>query len=411
MAYGAMLSLLNFALAAVALPSPQFEPLPGIPLTCPTPATITGYNNTRLPNPFLFNDGHPVISVEDWACRRAQISALIQGYEAGFLPPRPQIVEPSFTQNGTSGTLGVTAGFQNKTISFSSPITFPSGKAPSGGWPLLIVYDGLSIPVPDGIATLIFTNDALALQNDLTSRGQGLFFDLYGSDASASSMTAWVWGVSRIIDALELSPQANINLKKLAVTGCSRDGKGTLMAGAFETRIALTIPQESGSGGDTCWRLSKFEQDSGDDVQQATEIVQENVWFSPTFDQYVNDISVLPYDHHMLAAMVAPRALISFENTDVEWLSPLSAFGCMSAAHTVYEALGIPSNHGFVQAGNHSHCDFPESQNADLFAFFDKFLLNEDANTNVFTTNGVFNGTVWDPSYWINWKTPSLGIL
>ena len=65
-------------------------------------------------------------------------------------------------------------------------------------------------------------------------------------------MTAWVWGVSRIIDALELSPRANINLNKLAVTGCSRDGKGALMAGAFETRIALTIPQESGSGGDTC---------------------------------------------------------------------------------------------------------------------------------------------------------------
>ena len=65
-------------------------------------------------------------------------------------------------------------------------------------------------------------------------------------------MTAWVWGVSRIIDALELSPHANINLNKLAVTGCSRDGKGALMAGAFETRIALTIPQESGSGGDTC---------------------------------------------------------------------------------------------------------------------------------------------------------------
>jgi hypothetical protein len=84
------------------------------------------------------------------------------------------------------------------------------------------------------------------------SRGVGLFFDVYGANATASAMTAWVWGVSRIIDVLERTPMANINTKKIAVTGCSRDGKGALMAGAFETRITLTIPQESGSGGDTC---------------------------------------------------------------------------------------------------------------------------------------------------------------
>ena len=89
-------------------------------------------------------------------------------------------------------------------------------------------------------------------QNDQSSRGVGLFFDLFGANATASSMSAWVWGVSRIIDSLELTPKAGINLEKIAVTGCSRDGKGALMAGAFEPRIALTIPQESGSGGDTC---------------------------------------------------------------------------------------------------------------------------------------------------------------
>ena len=255
----------------------------------------------------------------------------------------------------------------------------------------------------------MYDNDQIAEQNDLSSRGQGLFYDVYGSDATASAMTAWVWGVSRIIDALEQTPAANINTAKIAVTGCSRDGKGALMAGAFETRIALTVPQESGSGGDTCWRLSKYEQDSGDVVQQATEIVTEDPWFSENFDNYVYNISELPYDHHSLAAMVAPRALLSYENTEYEWLSPLSAYGCMTAAHTVYEALGISDYHGFVQVGNHSHCYFPDTLDDSLYAFFDRFLLDEtDTNTDYFTTNGAFNGTVWDPSYWINWTTPDL---
>jgi hypothetical protein len=244
-------------------------------------------------------------------------------------------------------------------------------------------------------------------------------------------MTAWVWGISRVIDGLEANPSANINLNKLAVTGCSRDGKGALMAGAFEPRIALTIPQESGSGGDTCvsdislhglrltcadglgtisqWRLSKFEQDSGDVVQEAVEIVQENVWFSPNFTNFVHNISTLPYDHHLLAALVAPRALISFENTDFEWLSPLSAWGCMNAAHTVFEALGIPENHGFLQQGGHAHCAFPDNQTAPLFAFFDKFLLGQqNVSTDFFATNDVFNGTVWNSTFWIDWKTPKL---
>lgn len=249
----------------------------------------------------------------------------------------------------------------------------------------------------------------MAEQNDQSSRGVGLFFDLFGVNATASSMTAWVWGVSRIIDALEETPSAKINTEKIGVTGCSRDGKGALMAGAFEPRIALTLPQESGSGGDVCWRLSLFEQNSGQDVQTATEIVQENVWFSTNFDNYVNTLEVLPYDHHMLAAMVAPRGIISFENTDVVWLSPLSAFGCMTAAHTVFEALGIASNHGFAQVGNHSHCEWPASLTPALDSFIGKFLLGQNnVTTDVFTTNNAFNNVTWDAADWIKWKTPRL---
>ncbi|EIN05317.1 hypothetical protein PUNSTDRAFT_154828 [Punctularia strigosozonata HHB-11173 SS5] len=397
-----LFSVLLFALVAVAR---------GVPprADCPTPATIPGINLTTLPDPFKLNDGTPVRTKDDFACRQKQIAALIQGYEAGFLPGKPDIVEANFTQRGTSGTLSVTAGFSNKTISFSSSLTFPSATAPTGGWPLLIAYDGASIPVPSGVATLVYNVDNIGQQNDQSSRGVGLFFQLYGSDASASAMTAWVWGLSRIIDALEATPNAHINLNKLAVTGCSRDGKGALMAGAFEPRIALTIPQESGSGGDTCWRLSKFEQDSGDVVQEAVEIVQENVWFSPNFTNYVHNISTLPYDHHLLAALVAPRALISFENTDFEWLSPLSAWGCMNAAHTVFEALGIPENHGFLQQGGHQHCQFPSNQTDPLFAFFDKFIFGEqNVSTDFFATNDVFNGTVFNSTFWIDWETPTL---
>jgi len=249
----------------------------------------------------------------------------------------------------------------------------------------------------------------MAQQDTLASRGLGLFYDLYGANASASSLTAWTWGVSRIIDILEETPEAKIDTTKIAITGCSRDGKGALTTAAFEPRIALAIVQESGSGGAACWRLSLFEQDEGADVQTATEIVQENVWFSPEFGDYVNNLSVLPFDHHLLAALVAPRGLMVLDNTDVVWLSPVSNFGCMSAARSVFQALGIEGNMGFIQQGGHSHCAFPTNQTSFVDAFFDKFLLGQtNASTEVFLTNNVWNGVPWVPSNWTNWTTPQL---
>ena len=256
---------------------------------------------------------------------------------------------------------------------------------------------------------MTYSNSDMAQQNDASSRGIGLFYDLFGANATASAMTAWAWGVSRIIDALERTPAAGINTARIGVTGCSRDGKGALVAGALEPRVRLTIPQESGSGGDACWRLSLYEQQQGSVVQTATEIVTENVWFSANFDNYVDDLAVLPFDHHMLAAMVAPRPMISFENTDYVWLSPLSSYGCMTAAHTVWAALGVPDFHGFEQVGGHAHCAWPASLSPQLNAFIDRFLLDQpDVNTTAFATNGVFNGVTWTPSDWINWTTPTL---
>ncbi|KAE9404052.1 carbohydrate esterase family 15 protein [Gymnopus androsaceus JB14] len=376
---------------------------------CSTPSSIPNFNNGALPNPFLFNDGSPVQTLDDWTCRRAQIGALILGYEGGFLPPKPETLTGSFSQSGNTGNLTFTASNGGTSISFSSPITFPNGTAPLGGWPLMIAYEGGSIPIPAGIAVLNYANSVMAQQTDLTSRGLGTFYNLYGSNATASAMTAWVWGVSRIIDILEETPQAHINTQRIGVTGCSRDGKGALMAGAFDTRIALTIPQESGSGGDAGWRISLYEQDNGAVVQTATEIVQENVWFTEGFSNFVNELNVLPYDHHSLLAMVAPRGLMAYENTDFVWLSPVSAFGCETGARTVFQALGAIDSHGFIQDGGHEHCVFPAALDASLDAFIGRFLLGQNVSTaDQFSSDMVFNNVTWNQSQWINWDTPTL---
>ena len=328
----------------------------------------------------------------------------MQTNELGIKPSKPAQLSASFANN----TLTITAGVNGKSITFSPTITYPTtGQAP---YPAVIGIDGINIPIPSGVAKITLNVDDLALQNDQSSRGVGKFFQLYGTDASAGALSAWAWGVSRVIDALEMVPSANINTQRLGVTGCSRNGKGALVAGALDERIALTIPQESGSGGAGCWRLSDYETTQGLVTQTASEIVQENVWFSTAFNKFANTtVDVLPFDHHLLAALVAPRGMFVIENSAYTWLGPWPTYGCMKAAHSAWQALGVPDKMGFWELGNHTHCQFPDAQQPALFAFINRFLLDmPDQNTTVFATDGNATSSFTIPGPFANWTVPKL---
>ncbi|KAK3402667.1 hypothetical protein B0T20DRAFT_4862 [Sordaria brevicollis] len=375
--------------------------------TCPSIPSSLGASVSTLPDPFTFAGGQKVTNRADWACRQAEIKSLFEKYELGTLPAAKPTVSASYSGN----TLTITASTGGKSTSFSVTINKPSGPGP---FPAIITYgsSGSSIPIPSGVATILFNNDDIAAQQDSSSsRGKGKFYDLHGSSHPAGALTAWSWAVSRIIDALELpsiQSQTNINPTRIGVTGCSRNGKGAFVAGALEPRIALTLPQESGAGGAGCWRLANWQNANGYKVQDAKQIVTENVWFSTAFNSYVNNVNQLPFDHHLLASLVAPRGLYIMENPDFEWLGKISTYGCMGAARKVYQGLGVVEAFGYSQVGGHNHCSFPSAQQGgELNAFVGKYLLGQGGvTTGVFRTDqnlGSFNLEGWCP-----WTVPSL---
>ncbi|PLB49905.1 hypothetical protein P170DRAFT_133501 [Aspergillus steynii IBT 23096] len=358
---------------------------------------------STLPDPFSWyplSNPDRVATKEEWECRRQHISSLLQQLELGTKPPVPANATTSFSQN----KLSITVSEGSKRITFDVTIDLPSGGG-EGPFPAMIAYGGLSLPLSSGIATITFDNGLIAQQTDQSSRGKGLFYDLYGSDHSAGALMAWAWGVSVLIDALASTPSARIDTTKLGVTGCSRNGKGALVAGAFDPRIALTVPQESGAGGSGCWRLCETENAGSGDVQTARQIVQENVWFSTDFDDYVDQVESLPFDHHMLAGLVAPRALLSVDNVGYEWLGPWSSLGCMGTARRVWEALGVSDRMGYSMSTDHSHCLFPDQQREDLDVFVRRFLLGEDANT---TVEKNYPGIEFESERWVDWDVPVL---
>jgi hypothetical protein len=370
-------------------------PLESRQAACNVPTTFPTTTNAKLPNPFKFFNGDDVKTKADFECKNKEVSAAMQAQELGTLPPKPSTV--TGTLSGSSLSISSTEG--GKTVSFSVSIKKPSG---SGPFPAIIAYGAASIPVPAGVATITFDNGVIGAQGGQSDRGKGKFFDLYGSGHSAGALTAWAWGVDRIIDALEATPAAGIDTKRLGVTGCSRNGKGAFVAAALVNRIALGIPQESGSGGAACWRISDSEKAKGKSIQTASQIVGENVWFSKNFNAFSTKANTLATDHHQLAGMVAPRGLIVIEN-EIDWLGPVSTTACQKAGRLIYKALGVPDNMGFTGAGNHGHCQFPSNQQADLTAFINKFLLNQSTST-----AGIEKGPTADVASYIDWTVPTL---
>lgn len=366
---------------------------------CDAEATLPTVDATTLPNPFQFWDGTEVTTMDDFKCRQQQMQYAFEQTEIGDYPPAPDSVTASMAGGGLS--IEVTAN--GASISFSASVSGAgSADSPSGA---VIAYGFPSVTVPSGVATITFSNDDFAAQQGGNSRGQGLFYDLFGSDHSAGAVTAWAWGVGRILDALEQlgAEETGIDPTRVAVTGCSRNGKGAFWAGALEKRIALTIPQESGSGGAACWRIADDEMAKGANIQTASQIVGENVWFSERFNEWTSKTTQMPVDHEALAALVAPRGLYIPEN-DIDWLGPVAITGCMQAGQRVYEALGVPENMGLSLVGGHNHCQFPGSQDSEINQFWDYFIQGGTTPPSVISQSTV---TV-DQGTWAPWEVPTL---
>jgi hypothetical protein len=376
---------------------------------CPVPKLAAASQLSpyaKHPDPFKMLDGSRITQKAQWRCRRAEIKAQVQEYESG---PKPIVAPEAVRAQWSGDSLTISVSNEQQSVQFSVNISRPAG-AGSNAIPAVIAFgfmtlDG-SVFSQNGVATITFNQDALGAQSGGASRGTGRFYDLYGRDHAASSMVAWAWGVSRIIDALEQTPQANIDPQRVAVTGCSRNGKGALLAGALDERIVLTIPQESGAGGSASWRVSQAQSVRGVNVQTLSSAAGEQPWFRANFAQAFggDNVTKLPFDHHMVMGLVAPRALLVIDNA-IDWLGIDSTFTAGSIAHTIWDALGRGDQMGYWQTGGHAHCQFPAQQRAILDAYVKKFLAGDgSADTRMLRADGAKA----DLSAWMDWMPPTL---
>lgn len=362
-----------------------------------------------LPDPFTFLDGSPVTTKQQWSTRRAEIGDLLQKYQLGTLPKAPPNVTGRVVFEGTTiRWIEVVVTEAGRTVGFTVGVeNMPSGDGPFPA----IIAPGPSHPFPSDFPGVVFLSLDPFLIAPLgptnTTRGTGLFYDLYGADHSAGALMAYTWAISRLIDVLEKHPESRIKTSRLGVAGCYRDGKSAIVAAAFEPRIRLAVPMDSGAGGSPTWRLSNDLKGRGEGIQRSNEAASETVWFSKAFeDEWSCKVSTLPYDQHLLLAMIAPRPLLVIDNTAFPTLGGESSWGSTRAARTVWQALGAADSIGLTQA-THNLCTYLPAQQAFFHAYVDRFLKDQaGVNTSVWESNKDYPN--YQEGKWIQWKAPQL---
>jgi predicted neuraminidase len=308
-----------------------------------------------LPDPLVFASGTPVRDAAAWSKRRAEILRLYETEIYGRVPAgAPKVTwqvaetDPA-SREGTAvrkrvvGRVGEAPNGPRINLTVNTPVQA------KGRVPLILLVNfggGAKTPPQDppvaadiiargwGYASVIYQDIQPDRNNTFDQGVIGATLSPGQTNPAADewgAITAWAWGVSRIIDYLETD--TSVDATQVAVFGHSRLGKTALWASALDQRIAAAYASCSGEMGAALAR-----RDWGETVDDMAQNFP--YWFAGNFQKYVGRWNDMPVDAHMLIALSAPRPVFVTGGTADQWADPVGMFKAQVAAGPVYRLLG-----------------------------------------------------------------------
>ena len=341
-----------------------------LPAERPAPSRLPA--ETDLPDPLATFDGETVETPTEWTeRRRPELRRLFEHYVYGYAPGKPTLDVDRESSESVFDGLGT---LTELTVRFAElPDDAPTidlalfTPAASDAVPVFLglnrvgnhaVVDDDAVTVTDSGSE--FGADERGAKRDfwcverILRRGYGFatfhhadvdpdrdafedgirahYRNLPGPpEAHWGTLAAWAWGLRRGVDALRDEP--TVREDAVALVGHSRRGKAALLAAAFDERVAMVVPHQSGTGG--C-------APSRDNGQETVAAINETFphWFNDVFPAFAGRTERLPVDQHLLLALVAPRPLLDTEGARDYWANPGRAYDAVRAAAPVYELLG-----------------------------------------------------------------------
>lgn len=323
-----------------------------------------------MPELLTFKDGTKVTTADQWPRRRAEIVADFEREVYGRIPNNVPTVKweiTNTTEGESDGNATITrtlvgnvdnSAFPQSTVAIQASFTVP--KQSKRRVPIIVQFGG-GFGFGNRGGTNSWTQQALvkgwghgtinpgSIQPDnnrlregiigLTNKGQPRHPEDWGA------LRAWAWGVSRLIDYFEATPESGVDPTKVCITGVSRYGKAALVATAFDTRVAAGFVASSGAGG-----AKLFRRDFGELLENVASRGEYH-WMAGNFLKYTADeasfgkktAADLPVDQHELIALCAPRpCFISYgiPPGDPNWVDARGSFMAAVLAGPVYRLLG-----------------------------------------------------------------------
>lgn len=384
-----------------------------------------------LPNLFQCLDGSPVDTPSAWERRRQELAAAAQYYVFGFVKTPNAVsfrVDPSdptdcviiLEHEGREARFGVFVHRPGTRGGHAADEPYPAfiwvGRASDGQRAEILRrgYAMIEMPPRD-----VYSDDATR---------SGAYTTLFPYAAGApeydsGALRGWGWGVSRILDVLEQGAYPDIDPRRTLVTGVSRFGKAALLAAAFDRRVAIAMPVDSGQAGTSLFRYNvegriyhyvgnPFPQGMGRSEKIVNMVGGFGHWFSSRIAAFVDREDRLPFDSHAVMALVAPRPLLIFAGEEWDWLSQPATVLAYAGAREVYEFLGAGDAIGIhVRKGPHAVLD---QDIAIALDFADHVFRGADLRLgrNRFPHVDTYHTTVYLPdSAYLPWSRPGKHVL
>lgn len=187
--------------------------------------------------------------------------------------------------------------------------------------------------IKQGFAIVLVDFEAIA-SDSIGGENTGIFkaMNIKRTPDSFGVLSAWAYGLSKAVDFLETQPQ--FDLKNLSVIGHSRGGKTALLAGVYDSRFKLVIANDSGCAGASISRNKKGER--------IKDIVERfPYWFCENFSNYKNKEDELPFDQHLLLALLAPRYVYVASALEDGWADPNNELLATKLASPYFTKYGV----------------------------------------------------------------------
>lgn len=349
----------------------------------PSPAELPV--RSEWPDPLAMLDGRRIASREMWEReRKPELHALFQHYMYGRMPAAPKVkatvrrTDPKalggkatlkevslaygpegcpplelllVIPNKNSKPVPIFLGLNftgNHTLLPDPEIKIPTAwmrqregvedhRATPNGRGLNVDSWALEQSIDAGFAVATFYyGDGLPDKPDYTDGSYPYFVKVDGAQLGLSDCGAiayWAWTLHRAVDYLVTVPE--IDRERIAVFGHSRNGKAALVAAAFDERIALAVPHQSGCCGAAPSRTANPKAET---VKKINDSFPH--WFCGNFKAFNEEPARLPFDQHALVALCAPRPVLFTNGLEDQWCDPPGQFEILKAATPVYALYG-----------------------------------------------------------------------